>query len=43
MYQPGGLKEGIYISMNHSYFYLKHCEEGSAELDQLVFEDDLED
>ena len=29
--------------MNHSYFYLKHCEEGSAELDQLVFEDDLED
>ena len=23
--------------------YLKHCEEGPAELDQLVLKDDLED
>ena len=26
-----------------SRMYLEHCEEGSAEFDQLVFKDDLED
>ena len=29
--------------MNYSCSYLEHCEEGSAEFDQLVFKDDLED
>ena len=43
MYQPGRLKEGLYFSLNYSSSYLEHCEEGSAEFDELVLKDDLED
>ena len=36
-------KHCTYFSMNYSGSYLEHCEEGSAEFDQLVFKDDLKD
>ena len=44
MYQPGGLEDGEYCLVhNFALEYLEHCEEGSAEFDQLVFKDDLKD
>ena len=44
MYQPGGLEDGVYCLVHCvALEYLEHCEEGSAEFDQLVFKDDLKD
>ena len=46
MCQPCGLRSvdtDSECTCNSPYMYLKHREEGSAELDQLVLKDDLED